>query len=305
MSSLPFPILGSGMWAWTISKKTAFELLDTFYNAGHRQVDMATNYPINKNPKDWRAAEKILTEWIKVNGIKDLEVWIKVGSLNNLFTPEHNLHPSFLYLALDYYQNLYKSNLHTFGIHWDNRTKLNDISNTLLALKKIQEHGLQLGLSGIKHPELYAQLNQQMEQPLHFRIQMKHNILYSDYKRYMPLHAHAQFTAYGINAGGLKLSPKKYSVNSYLATRGGDPLKENPILPKVRILLAQANKNTTRPTLDSFHQISLIYAFYAQQMEAILLGASTPQQLKNSLDFIENLKQYNFQEVKNCLEKIK
>lgn len=292
----PFPILGSGMWAWTIDKKTVFELLDTFYEAGYRQVDMATNYPINKNPQDWRAAEKILAEWIYAHKIQDLKIWIKVGSLNNLFSPEHNLQPSFLYLALDYYQNLYKNNLHTFGIHWDNRNALTAIEETLAVLKKIMQSKLSIGLSGIQYPNLYAQVNEAYHVPL--RIQIKHNVIYSDYKRYAPLHTNASFTAYGINAGGLKLNPTQYRPNGYYLTRGGDLKQEHPALPKIRDIIVKANQNTSRPPLKTFHQLSLLYAYYAPQMESILLGASSVKQLKNSLSFIHKLKKYDYSDIK-------
>jgi aryl-alcohol dehydrogenase-like predicted oxidoreductase len=45
-------LLGTAMWGWTVSRPTCFDLLDTFYAAGFRQVDAAVNYPINKNPDD-------------------------------------------------------------------------------------------------------------------------------------------------------------------------------------------------------------------------------------------------------------
>jgi len=43
------PLLGTAMWGWTVSRPVCFDLLDTFYAAGFRQIDAAVNYPINKN----------------------------------------------------------------------------------------------------------------------------------------------------------------------------------------------------------------------------------------------------------------
>ena len=95
-----------------------FPVIEKFYNRVLGWWDTATNYPISKNPEHWRLAENILAEWIDAHGISDLEVSIKLGSLNNLFTPEHNLSKSFLLMGLDYYQHLFKKNLHIFAIHW-------------------------------------------------------------------------------------------------------------------------------------------------------------------------------------------
>lgn len=66
------------------------------------KVDAAVNYPINKNPDDFRAAEHILLDWVRTHGIRDLKITMKLGSLNNLRSPEHNLSKSFLLLNLDY-----------------------------------------------------------------------------------------------------------------------------------------------------------------------------------------------------------
>ncbi|MFK7937125.1 MAG: aldo/keto reductase, partial [Saprospiraceae bacterium] len=231
-------ILGTSMWGWTIKKATAFEILDFYYAQGGRQVDTATNYPINKNTLDWRKAENILAEWINANGVNDLEIWVKVGSLDNLRSPQHNLHPSFLYLALDYYQNLFKSNLHTFGIHWDNRDNVNEIAASFTALNDIHRAGYQLGFSGVQRPNLYADLNQNYH--FKFRIQLKNNILQSDYDRYPQFHDQHEFIAYGINANGLKLKPNRYREQSYLKMRGGDPSQPHPIISKVQTIIEQA-----------------------------------------------------------------
>ncbi|MEN0006767.1 MAG: aldo/keto reductase, partial [Bacteroidota bacterium] len=201
----PILILGTAMWGWTTSPQQCFALLDYFYEAGFREIDAATNYPINKNPADFRKSEQILLEWIKANGINDLKVMIKVGSVNNLRTPEHNLQKSFLLVMLDEYRYLFGDNLDTFMIHWDNREDEQAIHASYEALQQAQQLGFRVGLSGIKHPAIHAKVNEQFQ--LDVRIQFKHNLLYSDYQRYAPFHGKQRFITYGINAGGLKLSP--------------------------------------------------------------------------------------------------
>ena len=53
---------------------------------------------------------------------------------------------------------------------------------TFEAFQIINDQGFKLGLSGIKRPDIYHQLNQKTA--FDFRIQIKHNLLYSDYERY-------------------------------------------------------------------------------------------------------------------------
>lgn len=292
-------ILGTSMWGWTISKKTAFDMLDYFYEKGFRQVDTATNYPISKNPAHWRLSEGILAEWISTHGISDLKIITKVGSLTNLFSPEHNLEKSFLLMALDHYQFLYKNNLDTFAIHWDNRASQEEIEASFDALQIAQNQGLSLGFSGVKHPELYAALLQTYQ--FDFRIQIKHNILQSDYQRYAAFHGKKRFITYGINAGGLKLHPKKYRDNSYLKTRGGDVSKQSPIIEKLEPILNEINHKKDRPTIEHFYQIGMAYAFHSRDIEGILLGSSSVEQWQGNVAFFEHLKKFGYEDLYEML----
>ncbi len=292
-------ILGTAMWGWTTSKETAFGLLDEWYAKGFRQVDGATNYPINKQPEDFRKAENILLDWIKTHGIADLEVMMKIGSVNNLRTPEHLLTKSFVLMMLDEYAWLFGKNLHTLMVHWDNREETEAIRETLEALQTVKEKGLQVGLSGIQRPDIYAALNREFQ--LDFRIQIKHNVLQSDYGRYAAFHGQRRFIAYGINAGGLKLDPSFYHENSSLKARGADVEKMRPMAEKLIRIVDAANQNTERPPLTAMHQIGMIHAFYQPDMQGILLGVSNVGQLKESIDF-HNLLNHN--DYRDVFEKI-
>ncbi|MEO6759415.1 MAG: aldo/keto reductase, partial [Saprospiraceae bacterium] len=88
---LPTLLLGTAQWGWTVSRTEAFQLLDAWLKAGHRGIDCATNYPINRQLRDFRAAEKILAEYFVAHGLQDLQVTMKIGSLDNLRSPEPNL----------------------------------------------------------------------------------------------------------------------------------------------------------------------------------------------------------------------
>ena len=85
------------MWGWSIDRSNCFKLLDYYYEKGFREVDTATNYPINKNKVYFRYAENTIQDWVKTNGVNNLKVIIKVGSLSNDGSTEINLNKSFLF----------------------------------------------------------------------------------------------------------------------------------------------------------------------------------------------------------------
>ncbi len=287
-SNAPDLILGSAMWGWTVAESTCFRLLDDFYAAGFRGVDSATNYPINKIPSDFRRSERILQEWIRVHGVKDLRITMKVGSLDNLRSPDCNLSKSFLLFCMESYSALFSENLDTIMIHWDNRDSIAGIADTFSGLKEIVRNGYRVGLSGIRYPELYASQNQ--SEKLDFSIQIKHNLLHSDYQRYAPFHGERRFFAYGINAGGLKLNPGAYHENSSLKVRGGDVATP----PSLLAPLAEFLKNAA--PFHTLNDLAMLYAWYHPDMAGLLLGVSGTEQLKDSLNRYETLRQGDFRD---------
>ncbi len=291
----PDLILGTGMWGQTVSKKEAFSLLDTFYAAGFRDVDTATNYPINKNPDDFRKAENFLKEWINAHTVSDLRIICKFGSVNNLFTPEHNLSKSFVLMNAQEYQNKFGNNAATLMIHWDNRADKKEIKETYEALKIAENSGWKIGLSGIKFPEVHAELNQ--EYNFDFSIEIKHNPFESSYGHYSPFHADKRrFIAYGTTGGGIKLD-EKYSASSSLVLRNKleNIKKEN--IGKVKLILEKVNKNQERPKIEQMFELGLINAAYHSEMQGIILGCSRLEQLERSIDFYRNLYQFDYLDV--------
>ena len=205
-TNTPTLLLGTAMWGWTTSKQTAFTLLDEWYALGFREVDTATNYPIDKDPAHFRLAERILQEWIGANSITDLQVMMKIGSVNNLKTPEHILTKSFVLMLLDEYSYLFGSNLGTLMIHWDNRKNEADIRQTFEAFQVVEKQGIGLGLSGIRHPEIHAKINEDFG--FDFRIQMKHNLLH---QRLWPLCTFPRQTSFyrlRYQCGRAKIEPR-------------------------------------------------------------------------------------------------
>lgn len=301
-------MLGTAQWGWTVSKNEAFQLLDAWLIAGYKQVDCATNYPINRNPADFRAAEKILNEYTRAHGLHDLQITMKIGSLDNMRSPEVNLAPSFVQMMTEEYLRLFGSNVACVMFHWDNRSDVDDIQIGLNVLQRLQkEYGIRPGLSGITHPESYAAANTDLK--LTFDIQLKHNVLQSDLDRYAPLfHAASEplshhFFAYGINAGGIKLEPP-YPVDSTFIARGGQPEKVAPFLEKIHGFLPVWNTAFVRPPVKTMNQLGLIFAGIHADLNGILLGVASVAQLRETLDFWRNFEVFDYQDVFSALKKI-
>ncbi len=285
----PELLLGTAMWGWTVAQNDCFRLLDAFYAAGFRGVDGATNYPINKVSGDFRKSERILLEWIRAHGVSDLRITMKVGSLDNLRSPECNLSKSFLLFCLEEYGNLFATNLETLMVHWDNRNEPDEISETMAGLGIIAGKGYRVGLSGIRFPEVYAMLNERFG--LDFSIQVKHNLLQSDYPRYAPFHGQRRFFAYGMSAGGLKLDAEAYHAGSSLKVRGGDTSNTAPLIAALAELLKDA------PPLQHLSHAGMLYAYHHPDMAGLLIGVSSMEQLSDSLNFYEALRQTDCREV--------
>lgn len=301
-SGKPGLLLGTAQWGWTTTRETAFELLDEWYGRGFREVDTATNYPIDKVPSHFRLAEHYIEEWINAHGVQDLRVMVKIGSVNNLRTPEHVLTESFILMMLDEYKWMFGANLSTLMVHWDNRDDAAAIEETLAGLGFVRKAGLGTGLSGIRHPEIYHRLNEAFG--FDFSIQMKHNLLQSDYGRYAPFHGARRFIAYGINAGGLKLRAEEYTPQSTRKARGGELAAASGILPELEAVIAAANEKKNRPKLCAMYQLGLIFAYYHPDMAGILIGPSSPEQLKANIGFYQMLPEAKYGDVYAALQKI-
>lgn len=300
----PDLVLGTAMWGWTIDREGCFALLDEFYQRGGRRIDTATNYPINKNPSDFRRAEKLLAEWITAHEVTDLEVIMKVGSLNNMMTPDQNLSPSFLMICAEEYENLLGANLACMMIHWDNRKAEKEIDTTMSTLLKLGENRWKIGLSGIRYPEIYAEVlaAHSLED---LPVELKHNLLYTDYERYAPLHQRSSFIAYGINAGGIKLDPQGYSSKASLLARGGNPDTHEKLTSQLNNLLTTiAIPSSSRGPELSMNQLGMLYAAYHPGISGILLGPSRVEHLTASFSWLQQLYAEDYTPLYEALEKL-
>ena len=290
-------LLGTAQWGWNINPDEAYSLLDAWLLAGHRRIDCATNYPINRKSGDFRAAEKILASYVRAHGLRDLQITMKVGSLDNMRSPDVNLSPSFLQMMGEEYQRIFGDNLDCLMIHWDNRETASDIQQSLEAMALLQRTlALRPGLSGIRRPDLYAEANQKLR--LSFDIQVKHNILQADIPRYtahLPAETNRYF-AYGINAGGIKLEENPYPANSTFLARGGQQEASASIAEKVKNILADT-AHPDRPNADTMNAVGMIYAGLHPGMHGIVLGVSSLAQMNDSLAWAERIRAYDYQDL--------
>ena len=273
--------LGTAMWGWTIPKARCFQLLDTYYEQGGRRVDTATNYPINKKPADFRKAETWLAEWTRVHQVDDLQVLIKVGSIDNLGGPENRLLRSFLLMSLDYYRGLFGDNLRTFSLHWDNRPEKEAVVETIEVLVQAEQQGLETGLSGLKYPEHYAALLSNFKSKPW--LQVKHHVFQSGLDYYSQLLPHCRPIAYGLTAGGIKRKGQ-YAADSSLQARGGVHAHISSQTEALEDLFQQIVVK-----IPSVHHLGLVHAWSNPAIQGVLLGPSRVDQLQTSLQFLQRL----------------
>ncbi|MEO0725338.1 MAG: aldo/keto reductase [Bacteroidota bacterium] len=292
-------VLGTAMWGWTLTEDECFRIMDAYYDQGGRWVDSATNYPINKNPADFRRAEQILSAWIASRGVQDLSIIMKVGSINNLYTPENNLSPSFLLLCAQEYQQRFGQQLTCLMVHWDNRTEASEIKESLLTLSETPN--ISVGLSGIKHPEVYASVLSDLRWSKLW-LQLKHNVVYSDYERYQALHPFVRCIAYGINAGGLKLNTSAYSDRASLMARGGQPEKHQELVLALSALSVQLAQVTGRPHPQKMNHLGMLYALQHPGIERVLIGVSKVEQLNDSFAWEQAIRQNDYRDWQKALQ---
>lgn len=289
-------ILGSAQWGWNMDAKQVFQLLDAWLDAGEKRIDTATNYPIDRNPAHFQAAEQLLVEYIRAHGLKDLQVNVKIGSLDNMRSTEVNLSPSFILMMTEEYLRQLDGNLDCVMFHWDNRSNEQEIQASLEALQNmVDQFGIRPGLSGIAHPETYAAIGAALR--MNFDIQLKHNVIHSDWAKYQALQQGGHsFFAYGLNAGGMKLDAD-YAPDSTLLVRGGDPAKMEARRAEILAQLPVWNTASVRPPIKTMNQIGLIYALHHPGFSGAVIGPSTIAQLQQSLECYRDLSVFDYADV--------
>ncbi len=283
-------ILGTALWGWGITRTEAFALLEHFFESGGVIVDTAINYPINKREDDFGLAVRWLSEWTHLHSNEKYSLIVKLGSKNNMGGPEIDLRPKNIIETTKRLKDAFGQSLSCISIHWDNRSSETQdqiaISQTVEAMAKLRETGLNIGLSGIKDPRSYYLSN-----PLllgEWVIQVKENFLTNKsrifYQSYFP---NARYLAYGINMGGIKL--ENYTKGSSINLRG---IKvDSSVVEKIRALLESARRIDPCPV--NINQLSLAFAHCNDFLSGVIIGPRNIKQLEETLSFWADLNNSN------------
>ncbi|RXJ78000.1 oxidoreductase [Arcobacter sp. F155] len=295
-------ILGTALWGWGVSKKEAFLILDNYVENGGLYIDCATNYPINKNIKDYGLALLWIEEWIKINN-KKLFIIVKVGSIDNLGTPNFDLSSNNILTVSKRLTDIFGDSLGCISVHWDNRIENKDfklVQETVIALKEIKEkNNLSIGLSGIKNPRFYYEAMPDLVDD--WIIQCKENFLTQEarlnYQEYFPL---AKYYAYGINMGGIKLSDEK-SVSARIRE-----INYSSKLKEVISTSLQDNQIIDNG-LSTVNDLNMAFIFLNTIYNGIIIGPRTVEQLISTFktwDVLSNLDSNKLNQLKLFIDNL-
>ncbi len=152
-----------------------------------------------------------------------------------------------------------------------------------------------MGLSGVKQPEVYASVLSDLNWA-DLWLQLKHNVVYSDYARYATLHPFVHCIAYGINAGGLKLHKSSYNERASLLARGGQPEKHQNLVAALSTLPDRVQKITGRSVPEKMNHLGMLYALLNTGIERVLIGVSSVEQLQDSFAWEQAIRVHDYQD---------
>lgn len=276
------------MWGWSISRITAFQLLDTFYSQGGRYIDTASNYPINGICEDYSLALNFIEEWSKLNGIFDLKVIYKVGSTVNINTTEINLSGENIRRESEIARSKLDSNLYSMMIHWDNRTNYDEVFITLDELsKQCKILNCRVGISGIKDVLLYKKIFDSMLLSC-LDIEVKSNFLVRGESHYSGFKSDGtKIWAYGISGSGLKLNENEYRKDSYVNLTRSKSFHDDSLNHELKCTLQSIISK--HPQINNLYQLSMVLSELNYNLYGYLVSPSNVSQLTDILNFKQKI----------------
>ena len=282
-------VLGTALWGWGIERREAYQLLEHFLQSGGSTIDTATNYPINKHKEDFGLAASWMADWVQQHGDSSLELIVKIGSRDNMGSPDVNLTPDHIERAVDTLKNQFANALSCISIHWDNRAdaehQMAAIAQTVETMSKLEQAGLSIGLSGIKYPQLYFKADPALAEK--WIIQVKENFMTRAAREaYQTWFPKARYLAYGINLGGLKIeAPKENSsielrqinIPQLLTERLGNFLHTN---------------HGFEPHPMTLNELALAVSYVNPSLSGIVIGPRNVEQLQNTLAYWKSLEEH-------------
>ncbi|MBC3451317.1 aldo/keto reductase [Pseudomonas mosselii] len=281
-------VLGTALWGWGLEEQEAYRLLDAFVEQGGRLIDTATNYPINKCPSNFGLAIRWIEHWLNVNGHSELSVIAKIGAVDNTGTPNCDLSPANISATGSELRERLGNALYCLSVHWDNRggdaQDVKAIEQTLTAMLALQHQGLELGLSGIKHPQLYRDCCPAMA--ANWLIQVKENVVTRAARAaYAAAFPDARYLAYGINLGGIKNTP---------ATGTGSAELRNIVHPSALINTLSAFLEADHgldPRPATMNELALAFTYANPALCGAIIGPRNTEQLTHTMTYWASLNQ--------------
>jgi len=281
-------VLGTALWGWAIDKSTAFSILDEFCSNGYNLVDTATNYPLNKNSDHYLLAIKWLAEWSHTNPNSILKIIVKVGSIDNSGSSDFDLSSKRINTLVEEIQSIFPFPIFLFSTHWDNRGEGDelDILETITSFIDLFKQGYQVGLSGLKNPNLYYTLGKEFSP--NWLIQVKENIFTSQARQnYSVSFKSNKYYAYGINHGGVDLKHKRELVSSRIR---GIKVEESEISKIYKCF----HDLFPEITFENFNQLAILHSCINPYLSGIIIGPRNFDQLSSSLDHVKQFIQAGY-----------
>lgn len=279
-------ILGTALWGWGVDRIEAFRILDGFLSNGGETIDTASNYPINKRREDYGLAIRWISEWISLNPGADISILAKIGAVDNMGSNAVDLSLKNINSTVDSLFDSFGSFLSCVSIHWDNRGESPEdfpkIIETVCAMGGLIDSGLNVGLSGIKYPELYYKSNPGLADS--WVIQVKENMATNSSRMsYMDFFPNSRYLAYGINMGGVKL------VNT---DENGSLILRNITVDESKLELLSMFLNSDHgfsPRPHTLNDLALAFSYHNQSLSGLIIGPRDLSQLADSFDYWNKL----------------
>ena len=280
--------LGSALWGWEGAEVDCFGVLDEFYKNGHRYIDTATIYPIDKNPQSCGRSLELIGEWAKANGVDDLKTIVKLGGVNNLGSSENDLSLEFLKSENEKVFSLLGENYYCSMIHWDNETKPELIEQYCQHFKQANRAS-RLGLSGIKDWEGYFEC---LSEDLY--LEVKNNILFDGVSTIPHRDKLDRVFVYGTSVSGLKLSGE-YDARSYVKLARGNSFHDQQV---VKLNIKEIKKYMgNSQVVENFYHLGLVYNETIDEVFGTIIAPKNVNQLSNVFEMRNRLHTFYDQEI--------
>ena len=269
--------LGTALWGWEGAEVDCFGVLDEFYKSGHRYIDTATIYPIDKNPETCGKSLEILSNWIKANGVYDLKVIVKIGGVNNLGSSENDLSLEFLKSENEKVHNFIKKNYYCSMVHWDNENR-GDVIQKYCENLNLANLATHIGLSGVNNWSQYFDF---LDKDLY--LEVKNNILFNGVEKIPTRDRKDKVFVYGTSVSGLKLDKSEYQNNSYVGLARGSDYHEQQIQ---KIYTENIQRYFCESgVIQNFYHLGLMLNENVEGVFGIIIAPRTKEQLKDIFNF--------------------